>query len=172
MAHRLLETAARDALIRSFPEVESVVGKAGRAETATDYISMAFDPDLTKATTMAIQEMVDFLSDSRKLTKQEAYELVSIAGDVADSPADDFRFRLTGSEYATSRSVSNTLFSGDRAGSRYYDVLQNTSSTESAQASSGSIQPRESASRGTHYATGCASSPSTTREPGASDVLT
>ena len=29
-----------------------------RAETATDYISMAFDPDLTKATTMAIQEMV------------------------------------------------------------------------------------------------------------------
>lgn len=27
---------ARDALIRSFPEVESVVGKAGRAETATD----------------------------------------------------------------------------------------------------------------------------------------
>jgi Cu(I)/Ag(I) efflux system membrane protein CusA/SilA len=27
---------ARDALLRSFPEVESVVGKAGRAETATD----------------------------------------------------------------------------------------------------------------------------------------
>src|SRR5262249_62035314 len=27
---------ARDALIRGFPEVESVVGKAGRAETATD----------------------------------------------------------------------------------------------------------------------------------------
>src|SRR5205823_8341467 len=27
---------ARDALLRGFPEVESVVGKAGRAETATD----------------------------------------------------------------------------------------------------------------------------------------
>jgi hypothetical protein len=51
------------------------------------------------------------------------------------------RFRLTGSEYATSSSVSNTLFSGDRAGSRYYDVLENTSSTETAQAWSGSIQP-------------------------------
>jgi hypothetical protein len=51
------------------------------------------------------------------------------------------RFRLTASEYATSSSVSNTLFSGDRAGSRYYDVLENTSSTESAQAWSGSIQP-------------------------------
>ena len=54
---------------------------------------------------------------------------------------DDFRFRLTGSEYATSSSVNNTLFSGDRAGSRYYDVLENASSTESANAWSGSIQP-------------------------------
>ena len=55
--------------------------------------------------------------------------------------SDAFRFRLTGSSYATASSVSNTLFSGDRAGSRYYDVLQNTSSTEAAQAWSGAIQP-------------------------------
>ena len=55
--------------------------------------------------------------------------------------SDDFRFRLTGSEYATARSVNNTLFSGDRAGSRYYDVLQNTTSSETAQAWSGAIQP-------------------------------
>jgi hypothetical protein len=55
--------------------------------------------------------------------------------------SDNFRFRLTGSEYATASSVSNTLFSGDRAGSRYYDVLQNTASTETAQAWSGAIQP-------------------------------
>ncbi len=54
---------------------------------------------------------------------------------------EDLRFRLTASEYATSSSVSNTLFSGDRAGSRYYDVLENTTSTESAQAWSGAIQP-------------------------------
>ena len=54
---------------------------------------------------------------------------------------DDLRFRLTASEYATASSVSNTLFSGDRAGSRYYDVLENTSSTETAQAWSGAIQP-------------------------------
>ncbi|HJQ12860.1 MAG TPA: hypothetical protein VJ840_17650 [Gemmatimonadaceae bacterium] len=54
---------------------------------------------------------------------------------------DDFRFRITGSEYATSSSVSNTLFSGDRGGSRYYDVLENSSSTETAQAWSGSMQP-------------------------------
>ncbi|HEX9220431.1 MAG TPA: hypothetical protein VF858_08080 [Gemmatimonadaceae bacterium] len=55
--------------------------------------------------------------------------------------ANDLRFRLTASEYATASSVSNTLFSGDRAGSRYYDVLENTSSTETAQAWSGAMQP-------------------------------
>jgi acetamidase/formamidase len=54
-----------------------------RAETKSDFISMAADPDLTVATRTAIQEMVDFLSDSRKLTKQQAYQVVSIAGNVA-----------------------------------------------------------------------------------------
>ena len=54
-----------------------------RAETATDYISMATDPDLTVATKVAIQEMVDFVAATRKMTKHEAYQLVSIAGNVA-----------------------------------------------------------------------------------------
>ena len=54
-----------------------------RAETATDYISIASDPDLAKATTLAIQEMVDFLAATRGLTKHQAYQLVSIAGNVA-----------------------------------------------------------------------------------------
>jgi hypothetical protein len=54
----------------------------------------------------------------------------------------DLRVRLTGSVYGTSRSVNNTLYSGDRAGSRYYDVMENTASTEDAQAWSGSIQPK------------------------------
>ncbi len=54
-----------------------------RAETATDYISMATDPDLSAATHAAIQEMIDFLSAEKGLTKHQAYQLVSIAGDVA-----------------------------------------------------------------------------------------
>jgi len=54
-----------------------------RAETATDYISMAADPDLKVATAAAIQEMVDFLAATRGLSKHEAYQLVSIAGNVA-----------------------------------------------------------------------------------------
>ena len=54
-----------------------------RAETPTDYISMATDPDLFLATRLAIQEMVDFLMAEKHLTRHEAYQLVSIAGNVA-----------------------------------------------------------------------------------------
>ena len=54
-----------------------------RAETSTDYISMAADPDLTVATKTAIQEMIDFLVATRKLTRHQAYQVVSIAGHVA-----------------------------------------------------------------------------------------
>jgi acetamidase/formamidase len=54
-----------------------------RAETATDYIAMATDPDLKVATTAAIQEMVDFLAANKSLTRHEAYQLVSIGRNVA-----------------------------------------------------------------------------------------
>jgi acetamidase/formamidase len=53
-----------------------------RAETATDFICMATDPDLSVATKVAIQEMVDFLVAEKKLTRHQAYQLVSIAGHV------------------------------------------------------------------------------------------
>ena len=54
-----------------------------RAETKTDYITMATDPDLSVATQAAIQEMVDFLVAQKKLTRHQAYQLTSIAGNVA-----------------------------------------------------------------------------------------
>jgi acetamidase/formamidase len=54
-----------------------------RAETKTDYIAMATDPDLSIATKTAIQEMVDFLVTEKKLTRHQAYQLVSVAGNVA-----------------------------------------------------------------------------------------
>jgi len=54
-----------------------------RAETATDYISMAADPDLMVATKTAIQEMVDFVAAAKHMTKHQAYQLVSVAGNVA-----------------------------------------------------------------------------------------
>ena len=53
----------------------------------------------------------------------------------------DLRFRLTGSFYANNKAASNTLFTGDRGGSPYYDVLENTASTETANAWSGQVRP-------------------------------
>jgi hypothetical protein len=55
--------------------------------------------------------------------------------------APDARFRLTGSIYKTDKSINNTLYGGDRAGSRYFMVLENTQATDAAQATSGLINP-------------------------------
>jgi hypothetical protein len=52
----------------------------------------------------------------------------------------DLRVRMTGSIYQTAKSASNTLYTGDRAGSRYYDVMENTASTETANAWSGNLR--------------------------------
>jgi acetamidase/formamidase len=54
-----------------------------RAETDTHFISMGTDVDLTAATRVAIQEMVDFLAATKKMDKHRAYQLTSLAGDVA-----------------------------------------------------------------------------------------
>ena len=54
---------------------------------------------------------------------------------------DTLRVRLTGSLYRNSNSLSNTLYGGDRAGSRYYYVVENVAATESAQFTSGMINP-------------------------------
>jgi hypothetical protein len=51
------------------------------------------------------------------------------------------RVRLTGSHYRVDRSPANTLFGGDRAGSHYFFVLENTQATSTAQAFSGLINP-------------------------------
>jgi hypothetical protein len=51
------------------------------------------------------------------------------------------RLRLTGSVYNSAKSANNTLYSGSRAGSRYYYVLENVNATESGQAWSGDLQP-------------------------------
>ena len=55
--------------------------------------------------------------------------------------SDDVRFRLMGSFYSVSKTPSATLFAGDRAGSRYYSVLENTTSSTSTNYSSGLLNP-------------------------------
>ena len=53
-----------------------------RAETPTHYIAMGFDDDLSIAAHKAVREMVDFLVAEKHLSKDDAYMLTSVAGDV------------------------------------------------------------------------------------------
>jgi acetamidase/formamidase len=53
-----------------------------RAESPTHYISMGFDDDLTVATHKAIREMIDFLVQEKHMSRDDAYMLVSVTGDV------------------------------------------------------------------------------------------
>jgi acetamidase/formamidase len=53
-----------------------------RAETPTHYIAMGFNDDLTVAAHKAIDEMIDFLVTEKHMNRDDAYMLVSVAGDV------------------------------------------------------------------------------------------
>ena len=53
-----------------------------RAETPTAYIAMGFDDDLSHATRKALRNMIDFLVTTKGMTRDDAYMLVSVAGDV------------------------------------------------------------------------------------------
>ena len=51
-------------------------------ETPTHWIAMGTDPDLKKATQIAVREAVKFLQQRKSLTQMEAYQLASIATDL------------------------------------------------------------------------------------------
>ena len=53
-----------------------------RAETPTAFIAMGFDDDLSNATRKALRNMIDFLVAAKGMTRDDAYMLVSVAGDV------------------------------------------------------------------------------------------
>jgi hypothetical protein len=54
---------------------------------------------------------------------------------------EDLRLRLTGSAYYNGNAASSTLYGGDRGGSRYYLVLENTVATTNTNFTSGRINP-------------------------------
>ena len=56
--------------------------KYPRAETPTHYISMGFHQELYEATRIAVREMIEFLVANKHLSRDDAYMLVSVAGDV------------------------------------------------------------------------------------------
>jgi acetamidase/formamidase len=53
-----------------------------RAETPTHYITMGFDDDLSEAARIAVRQMIDFLVAEKHLSRDDAYMLTSVAGDV------------------------------------------------------------------------------------------
>jgi acetamidase/formamidase len=52
-----------------------------RAETPTHYITMGMHEDLTEATKIAVREAIDFLVTEKRLSRDEAYMLSSVAVD-------------------------------------------------------------------------------------------
>jgi acetamidase/formamidase len=53
-----------------------------RAETPTHFITMGINEDLTEATKGALREMIDFLVNEKHLTRDDAYQLSSVAADL------------------------------------------------------------------------------------------
>jgi len=77
-------TALETSLVGTFQFIvrKDLHVKYPRAETPTDYISMGFDDDLSLAAHRAVREMVDFLAAEKGLSRDDAYMLASVAGDL------------------------------------------------------------------------------------------
>jgi acetamidase/formamidase len=52
-----------------------------RAETPTHYITMGIDTDLTEAAKICVRETLDFLVEEKKMAREDAYQLASVAVD-------------------------------------------------------------------------------------------
>jgi len=83
-------TALETSLVGTFQFVVRKPATAGgdmhlkwpRAETPTHYITMGFNDDLNAATTLAVREMIDFLMTEKHLSRDDAYMLASVTGDL------------------------------------------------------------------------------------------
>jgi acetamidase/formamidase len=54
-----------------------------RAETPAAFITMGINEDLNEATKGAVREMIDFLVNEKKLSRDDAYMLSSVAADLS-----------------------------------------------------------------------------------------
>ncbi|HMG35600.1 MAG TPA: acetamidase/formamidase family protein [Blastocatellia bacterium] len=77
-------TALETSLIGTFQLVvrKDMHLKWPRAETPTHFITMGINEDLNEATKGAVREMIDYLVSERKLSRDDAYMLASVAADV------------------------------------------------------------------------------------------
>jgi acetamidase/formamidase len=53
-----------------------------RGETPSAYIAMAIDQDLMQATKLAVRQAIQLLVDVKGMTREDAYQLVSVSSDV------------------------------------------------------------------------------------------
>lgn len=79
----------------------------------------------------------DILKDPERKRAPSFYAKLGLDRQVRE----DLRLRLTGSLYTTSSSFSNTLYAGDRTGSRYYLVMENTAADAMVNFRSGRVNP-------------------------------
>jgi acetamidase/formamidase len=83
---------ALETSLRGTFEVRVIKGarpKWPRAETPTHYIAMGLSEDLNEATRLAVHEMVEFLMAEKKLSREDAYMLCSLAADLHVTQAVD-----------------------------------------------------------------------------------
>ena len=77
-------TALETSLVGTFQFVlhKGVRTAYPRAETPDAFIAMGFDDDLSNATRKALRNMIDFLVAEKGMSRDDAYMLLSVAGDV------------------------------------------------------------------------------------------
>jgi len=77
-------TAMETSLIGTFQLIvrKDMHLKWPRAETPTHFITMGINEDLNEATKGALREMIDYLVNEKHLTRDDAYQLSSVAADL------------------------------------------------------------------------------------------
>lgn len=77
-------TALETSLIGTFQLIvrKDMRLKWPRAETPAHFIAMGIHEDLNEATKMALREMIDFLVNEKRLSRDDAYMLSSVAADL------------------------------------------------------------------------------------------
>jgi acetamidase/formamidase len=77
-------TALETSLIGTFQFIvrKDMHLKWPRAETPTHYITMGLNDDLNACATLAVREMIDFLTTEKHLSRDDAYMLSSVAADL------------------------------------------------------------------------------------------
>ena len=77
-------TAMETSLVGTFQFVvrKDMHLKWPRAETPTHYVTMGLNDDLNQCALAATRDMIDFLVEEKHLSRDDAYMLVSVAGDL------------------------------------------------------------------------------------------